>query len=274
MPIYNQEKDGMEKRSFNKKILLGIILFIVILLIIGIFFVTKNSKKESTKEPTEQEEGKKSSLESITDYYMLISSLNITGLPTDYFGYFFQRDSYVRLDVDNYIKIYMAIRKIMNEDIDKYKDTTKTITIDQKSVEQAVEELFGENTKLSHESLTGNSCSYSAFQYDKDKKAYIQKPGECAEDQTMSILMEQVDTKSTEQTKELTVAMAFVDFTYHTESNRVIFEYYKDINKQEPIGISEQYDLESFRTLVNNYKFTFTKKNDNFVFDKVEKISQ
>ncbi|MDE5587249.1 MAG: hypothetical protein K2I72_02635, partial [Bacilli bacterium] len=273
MPINNQEKSEMGKRSLNKKIFLGIILLIVILLTVGIFLLIKNSKKEPIKEPLEQEEEKKTSLESITDYYMLISSLNITGLPNDYFGYFFQKDSYVRLDVDNHIKIYMAIRKIMNENIEKYKDATKTITIDQKSVEQAVEELFGENTKLSHESLTGNSCSYSAFQYDKDKKSYVQKPGECAEDQTMSILMEQVDTKSTDQSKEFTIVMAFVDFTYHTESNKSVFEYYKDINKQVPIGTSEQYDLEAFRTLANTYKFTFIKKGENFVFDKVEKIS-
>lgn len=270
----SHEKDEMKTRSFNKKVLLVIILLIFIFLMVGILLIKQNSNKESTKEPKEQEEKNHSTLETITDYYMLISSLNIMGLPNDYFGYFFQRDSYVRLDVEDHIKIYMGIQKIISEDIEKYKDITKNITIDQKSVEKAVEELFGKDTKLSHGSLKGSSCSYSAFQYDKNKKVYIQKPGECVEDQTMSILMEQVDTRSTDQIKEFTVIMAFVDFTYQTEIGKVVYEYYKDINKQLLIGTSEQYDLGSFRTLVDTYKFTFTKKDGSFVFDKVEKSIQ
>ena len=87
----------------------------------------------------------------------------------------------------------VAIRKVIT---DKKIDITKSeIKINASDVEKALKLLFGNNVKYKHESLTGNSCSYSNFKYDKSTKEYVQKSSECIESRTGSIINEIIDEK-------------------------------------------------------------------------------
>jgi len=262
---------GSKKKPLNKKAcFIGITILILILIIGGILLRIKSTKKQDSKNSTQQQEEQKE--KSKIDSYMLISSLNITGLPSNYFGYFFQKQGYSKEEIDNQIKIYMAIQKIISEKKETYKDVSKTLHIDEEEIKSAVIDIFGQDSQFKNESLIGNSCSYSGFQYDKKKKQYIQEPGECAEDETMSILMEQVGIENTEEEQNLTVRIAFVDFNYHMEEQQIEYLYYKDKDKTTLIGTSNQYSLEEFREQLDQYKFTWINKNEQYIFDKVVRV--
>ena len=269
----NNQMMGKGMRQISKKMQMILIILGSLLLIFGgVLFVRNLISSKSPKNHKDSEE--KTNTKKEVDLYTLISSLNITSLPSEYFGYFFTKDSYNREEISHQVKIYMAIRKIMAEDPDTYIDSTKKLTISEKVVEKAMKELFGENVELKHESLGGNSCSYSSFKYDKNQKEYIQMPGECEDEKTTSILMEQESFVNTEEKKEFTVRVAFVDFSYDRNTNQINYQYYKDVNKTSSVGVSEKYDLEPFKGLVNRYRFTFLKQENHYIFDKVEIINQ
>lgn len=264
---------GRKIRKISKKmqIILGVLGSL--LLIFGGFLLIRNfTGNKDSKNHKDLEE--KTNPKREVDLYTLISSLNITGLPSEYFGYFFTKDSYSKEEISSQVKIYMAIRKIMASNPDAYKDPSKKMTISVSEVEKSMKELFGKNVEIKHESLIGNSCSYSSFKYDKSNKEYVQKPGECEDEKTISILMEQESSTNTEEKKEFTVWVAFVDFSYDKDTNQMNYQYYKDVNKTSSIGVSEKYDLEPFKELVNRYRFTFMKQDDDYIFDKVELINQ
>jgi len=258
-------------RKVSKKMQITLIVLSSLLLIFGSFLLIRNFMKNRDSKNSKTQEEKINTKKEI-DYYTLISSLNISSLPSEYFGYFFTKDSYSGNDISHPIKIYMAIRKIMAEDLEKYKDPGRTLTISEKEVEQALKELFGEAVEFKHTSLVGNSCSYSAFKYDKNQKNYIQKPGECEDEKTMSILMEQENSINTEETKEFTVWVAFVDFSFDRNSNQMKYQYYKDASKELVLGESEKYDLEPWKSVVDRYHFIFKKQGNHYIFDKVERI--
>ena len=264
--------NGKKIRKVSKKMQLLLVILGSLLLIFGGFLFIRNLTKNEDSKNYKDSEVKTNTTKEI-DFYTLISSLNITGLPSEYFGYFFAKDNYSGQEISHQVKIYMAIRKIMAENPDTYKDSSKKLTISETKVEKAVRELFGENIELKHESLVGNSCSYSSFKYDKRKKEYIQKPGECEDEKTISILMEQESSMNTEEKKEFTVWISFVDFSYDRESSQMNYQYYKDASKTSSIGVSEKYDLEPFKGLVNRYRFTFIKQGNHYIFDKVELIN-
>jgi len=264
---------GIRIRKISKKMQIVLIVLGSLLLIFGGFLLIRNLTKNGNSKKSKDSEEKANTRKDV-DLYTLISSLNITGLPAEYFGYFFTKDSYQVDEVNHQVKIYMAIRKIMAENPDAYKDPSKKMIISEEKVEKAVKELFGEQVELKHESLVGNSCSYSSFKYDKTKKEYVQKPGECEDEKTISILMEQESSINTEETKEFIVWVAFVDFSYDRNSGQMSYQYYKDVNKDSPIGNNEKYDLEPFKGLVNRYRFVFMKQDNRYIFDKVERISQ
>lgn len=271
--ILNNEMRRNGIKKISKKMWIVFFILSFLLLIFGGYILIKNlTSGDWNRNSKNSEETEKTKKE--TDFYTLISSLNITGLPSEYFGYFFKKDSYQTEEISNQVKIYMAIRKIMAEDPTIYQDSSRELSISLKQVEQSIEELFGKNAKLKHESLIGNSCSYSSFIYNKDKKQYIQKPGECEDEKTMSILMEQESTVHTEEKEEFIVWIAFVDFSYDRTSGQMDYQYYKDANKIYSVGVSEKYELEPFKESVNRYRFTFTKEDSHYIFDKVELINQ
>ena len=269
----NHQIKSSKFQKLSKKMKIVFVILCILLFVFGSYLLIKNlNNRDRNKSSNHLEEKTKPKKE--TDFYTLISSLNITGLPSEYFGYFFTKDSYQVQEITNQIKIYMAIRKIMAEDSATYQDPSKELSISLKQVEQSVKELFGKDEKIKHESLVGNSCSHSSFKYNKDKQKYIQKPGECEDEKTMSILMEQESAVHTDEKKEFTVWVAFVDFSYDQDSGRMSYQYYKDVNKTYPIGESEKYELELFKESVNRYRFSFTKEDSHYIFDKVEVISQ
>lgn len=264
------EKSKKQKIGSNLNkiyILVGIILIVIAMSLS--LFLKKSNNKENPK--TKEENNQVDTLKKEMDYYMLISSLTASNLPEEYFGYFFKKDKYVSSEIENEVKIYMAIRRIIAANIEKYGDGSKKITLKEKDVEQSLKEIFGENQEIKHESLRGNSCSYSGFQYDKKNHVYIETPDTECDNNTLSILMRQESYQSTEEKIELTVSAMFVDTIYNKETSKVTYNYYQDMERKNLITSSSEYNLDMENGL-DSYKFTFMKVGDNYQLSLVEKI--
>lgn len=267
----SQKKNNRQSVDRRKIVIGGAAVLILILVIAGIIFL---NQKQNTKEKENNSQNEIKNPIQKPDSYTMMNYVNQNQLPDEYFGYFYQKENYVRANVENRVKIYMAISKVVSENSNKYGDPSKKITIPQKEVIEALKEIFGKEVEYQHESLNGNSCSYSGFVYNEDKKEYVQEPEECETNRTMTILSEVLEETKSEDTKEIKIAVLFVDFTYDLETDQVLYQYYKDIDKQELIGTSSKYDITEYRKQASQYKFTFQEEDGNYIFEQVEKISE
>lgn len=268
----NKKKKSKKKKQNLDEMRIKVILIAVILLISFLSVVTiLNDKKENpTNKPSSKEEVKKTTL----DYDLFMNYLSLDNLPKEYFAYFFQEDAVSKENLPNALKIYLAIREVMADDPEKYADDSDTITISQKDVEKKLQFLFGDSVEYEHTSLSGNSCSYSNFQYDAKKEKYIQEPGDCENAADTKILTLIEDQKTSEDQVEILIKVAFVDVTYDSNTNEIQYHYYADKEKTKPVAELSKYDLHEVIDRVDTYRFQFTKENDRFVFASVQKVGE
>ena len=139
--MMKKETKKREKKLSSVKWIRLSLCGLLILLVIGLvilFFINQDKKEnnettpEPTVQPTDPAEVK------TPDYYTVINYLNLNTLPEEYYGYFFQNDELKVDDMDNKIKIYMAIRKIVADNPTTYLNTDKKLEINASNVEKAL----------------------------------------------------------------------------------------------------------------------------------------
>ena len=174
----------------DKTVITCIIAILVLIVVVGVLVITNKGKRE---EWVTLEENNNQVVDS-SDYLSVISYLSLNSLPDNYYGYFYKNDRITVKNIDNKVKIYMAIRKVIT---DKKIDVSKSeMRINANDVEKALKLLFGSDVEYKHESLTGNSCSYTNFKYSKSDRVYIQKNDKCVEPRNGSIINEVIDVTS------------------------------------------------------------------------------
>lgn len=267
----------------KRRMILICSILVILLLCIGLYFIfltpNKNNSNNSNKGQTDYNTDS-SKIVRITntngtefDPYNLIYSLNLNTLPEEYFGYFFQGNSVNANELENKVKIFLAIRKLIAEDEEKYGDETKEIYISAEVVEKSLEMIFGKDISYTHESLGGNSCTFTGFSYDNDKKEYVQKPSDdCKMGQDLMIYTEQSEISATDQTLEVPMNIVFVETLINPESTDISYNYYQDINKQTLLTTNNQYNVDAIRNQLQNYKFVFNIVDGIHQFSAVERV--
>lgn len=267
-----KKKVNKKKKSTiikNKKVILLIIAFIILAIIVGVLVIKNN---EEHNEPNETPSTESNDLATTPDYYSIINYLKLNGLPDEYFGYLYQNEKISQTEIDNQVKIYMAIRKVLTEA--KTTDYTKKIEIKESEVTSALKQLFGQNVTFKHESLTGNTCSYTKFEYDEDKKLYIQNP-EDLDDCNYSndtILSKITEEKTLADSIEIYEKVAYVVNSYNFETKQAIYNIYTDMTKQTKIASANEYSIDNYLEQLNTYKYTFEKDNNNYYLKSVELV--
>ena len=264
--------------SFNQDkqkqiVVIGSILVLIVLAVI-LVVINQNNQEEKPKEDPNQQEESPSKGETIAmpDYYSFMGYLNLNSLPDEYFGYFYTKDKIKVNDIPNQIKIYLAIRKIISEQTEKYAKPTETLTIPASEVETALEELFGTKINYKHESLEGNTCSYSAFKYNKSEKAYIQEPAECIESGRGTILSEIVSTEEGNDKVVVTEKIAFITFQYNIESKKIVYSIFKDVAGKQLVGTASSYGIQENKDDLDAYKYTFERDKSRYVLSSIERV--
>ena len=273
-----ETKSKRKKQALDsaKWITIGLcgLLFIIIIVLIVTFFISQDKMKsneatpEATAQPTDPAEVK------TPDYYTVINYLNLNTLPKEYYGYFFQNNELSADDMDNQIKIYMAIRKIVADNPNAYLNTDKKLEINASDVEKALTTLFGKEVEYEHTSLNGNACSYTDFKYDKESKLYTQMPSECLDAARNTIYTELVSTNEDEDKIVIREKVAIINFDYNLEAKKTYYYVYRDLAATDLIATVENYGIDSCRDSVPTYQFTFLKDKESgsYYFDKVELV--
>ena len=248
----------------NKKTVIYIIAALILIIIVGSLVIInkENRKEETTKESNE--------IETTSDYLSTVSYLKLNTLPDDYYGYFYKKEKVTLNNIDNKIKLYMAIRKVITDK--KINANNSKIEIATSDVEKTLKVLFGDKVEYKHESLNGNTCSYTAFKYDKSSKSYIQESDDCVEPRTDTIISEIIDTTEENNYLKITEKVAFVETSYNLETKKIVYNIYKDINKTEKVATVDSYTIESCKDLLNSYQYTFKKDSNNYYLETVEII--
>jgi len=249
----------------NKKNIIIIVIAMCILVIVvgSLVVINKEKRKEKNEEPT-------NSLQSNTVDETVINYLKLNSLPEEYFGYFYKSDRYTNSNIDNNIKIYMAIRKVLSNKKDI--NYSEKIEIKEKDVTNALKVLFGSNVTYKHESLKGNTCSYTNFKYDKAKKMYVQEPDDCLESNTDTLLAEIIDKKTTDKQVEIYEKVGYVEISYNLEQKKLSYNIYSDVAKKNKVTTVDEYSISTVKDSLNTYKYTFTKENNNYYLSSVELV--
>ena len=250
----------------DKKIITCLIAVLVLIIIVA-SLVIHNKQKRGDWINLDKDNTK---IENSSDYLSTITYLNLNTLPDDYYGYFYKDDKVIVKNMNNKIKLYMAIRKVIT---DKQIDITKEeIKVKASDVEKALKLLFGNNVEYKHESLTGNTCSYTNFKYSNSDKIYIQKSDKCIEPRTGSIINEIINITEEKDKLIVTEKMAYIETSYNFDSKQVLYNIYKDINKTEKVTTVNSYSITSCKNLLNSYKYTFKKDKNNYYLESVELV--
>lgn len=257
----------------NKKILVYIVMATILVIVVGsLVTINKNNRKdkEIDKDNNENVNTENIEISESYNYHSIINYFKLNNLPAEYYGYFYQKGQIDYSDIENDVKIYMAIRKVITDE--NMVDVTKKIEIQSSSIDKAIKSIFGENVKYKNESLNGESCSYSNFKYNKSSKTYIQEPSECLENRTDSMIYEFIDTNEDDNQLIIQEKIAFVEISYNLEMNKIVYNIYKDIWKKEKVATVDNYSIDSCRDLLNTYQYTFKKNNNNYNLQKIELV--
>lgn len=275
------KKKVQNKVERKKIVIFASVILVILLLFVGLFFMfTKSDKKEQNKNQNEKHNSESSKIIKITDTngtgfdpYNLVYSLNLNTLPKEYFAYFFKEDSITKDNMENKVKIFLAIRKLILENEEKYGDVTKEIHVSTEAVSKALKIIFGEDVTFTHESLMGNACTFTGFSYDSEKKEYVQKPSDdCGVNQDLIIYSEQENATVTENVLEVPISVVYVETVINPESTDVSYNYYQDVNKQTLLTTNNQYNTDAIKDKLQKYKFKFSLVNDTYQFGEVEKV--
>lgn len=251
----------------KNKVTIYIVLAILLIIVVGTLVIVNKEKRGDLV--TLEEENNEDVLTGI-DYYSIINYQKLNTLPDEYYGYFYKTKKVETKDIDNTVKLYMAIRKVVADQ--KLGNIEKEIQIKESDVAKAIKEIFGDKVEYKHESLNGNACSYTNFQYDKNSKMYIQKPDDCTETRTDTILDEMISTVEENDIVKVQEKVGFVETSYNLETKKLSYNIYKDIEKKEKVATVDNYSIDSCKELLNTYQYTLKKDNNHYYLESVEMI--
>lgn len=251
----------------KNKVTIYIVLAILLIIAVGTLVIVNKEKRGDLV--TLEEENNEDVLTGI-DYYSIINYQKLNTLPDEYYGYFYKTKKVETKDIDNTVKLYMAIRKVVADQ--KLGNIEKEIQIKESDVAKAIKEIFGDKVEYKNESLNGNACSYTNFQYDKNSKMYIQKPDDCTETRTDTILDEMISTVEENDIVKVQEKVGFVETSYNLETKKLSYNIYKDIEKKEKVATVDNYSIDSCKELLNTYQYTFKKDNNHYYLESVEMI--
>ena len=264
-----------------KKVLLSML---AILIATGCSFSLKNKVNEENKNSTNAIE--KQTYESlniddslVTELYNKIDYYLYYG---PYMGYFYQKDSISVDDMDNKLKLYLALNNAETTS----DESGDILLISDSSVKKAMEDLFG-NIDYKNESLANSKpCGFNGAQYDESKKQYsiFMACGGTGYPYYMTKLVQarKYSDKIEIYEKHIAGMPSFDD-----ESNMLKSSVYKDFKlgdnneTSDIVGIdliSENVDdlntnLDYYMKQVDTcYKYTFKFENGKYHFYSAEKV--
>ena len=278
----------MENKSYKGLVWLVVVLIIIVVALMGFmvykdFFSDKTNNVNNTTTTTKTEiaddandlktydglyidNGIKDN--DIKNVYTLVS--NIGFMATGYEWDFGEKNKLTVDDLNKDKKREMAFIQLTKDKKVKFSKTTeeggKLYTFSKQDFKDAWQTVYGNNNVEFVEQFSHNNCSINL----EKEQAYLVdcSPAGREDDDEVYILM---DTSKSDNKIEFTVAYYYVEKTQNSNGEFISNVYYNVNNNQQIICDENQ--VNQYLDKLIQYKFTFTKKTDNYVFESIEKIN-
>ncbi len=193
---------------------------------------------------------------------------------SNFFGYFYKKDSYSVENMSNKAKIYMALSNISFVDNKEFIDDKDNVSIPKRFVKEKIEELFGEKVTYEDEALVedGNDCRMAYFGYDYVTENYILN----SFGHNQAAYTNKIETNITKATKRKNTIEIEISM-YKAIPTKEGYTIYKDMNSDIEITkyeYGQEVDIfNTYKDELQQYKYTFVLENDHYIFSKIEKIN-
>ena len=247
-------------------------IIIIILLLALVVYETKilyennlipyfQNKNITTKVSTQEDVSKENAIVKTKEWYLENYSYLLNNIKTDLLQdntYYLYKSNYKELTIKNDIRLNMAYQLLTESD---KKLDNNVITISNASLKEAYKRIFGSTINYK-ESNFNNNCL--TFIYDSVSDNYMAINTTCEESNTK--LLESISN-------------------IYEQDNNVVIEtvvgiYNKDTNKLSKVDgtevldtFNEEINLQEYKNMLDNYKYTFKNIDNNYYFDSIERIN-
>ena len=182
-----------------------------------------------------------------------------------YEGYFYTDNYFDKENITDEIKIYLAIRSSKEEDWANYKKD-QYITVKESTVKNKINEIFGNTTYL-NKSIKGDSCVYSNFEYDDKSHIYIEEGPTSTNTLNSYYLTKTINYKIDNEI----IIYEKVAYIKEIDNKYYLYKSKDDLNE---IAILDNINYDNYLNILNTYKYTFVKDNNNYIFKSIEKTTE
>lgn len=274
--IDKESKNKLDKierkitRRKNMSIFRKIIIIILLLLVIA--YETKLlyennlipyfQKQNTTTEVNNKDDvSKKNTVSKTKDLYLENYSYLLNNIKTDLTDentYYLYKSNYKELTIKNDIRLNMAYQLLTESD---KKTENNVITISNDTLKASYKKIFGTTTNYKESNFNSNCL---IFIYDNVTDNYLAINTTCEEQNTK--LIEKI-TNIYEQDNN--VIIETVVGVYNKDTNKLT-----KTDKTEVLDTyTEDINLEEYKNILDNYKYTFKNIDNNYYFDSIEKIN-
>ena len=218
--------------------------------------VVKKSNKENKEE--QPEEIVKDKAWYITNYGYLLDNLKLDLSYDNPNIYYLYIDNYDKSNIKDTIKLNLAYKFIDNKN-----ETDYSFTISEDDMKNAYIKVFG---SIDNYNPTSFTVGCMQFYYNNIENIYTAYKFTCDSSNPLHIKEEIKDMYEDNDKIIIETVMGV-----YNENNKYLFNY-SNLYSSVAIDFDDSKSVLDYEDKLNMYKYTFNKNNDNYYFEKIEKI--
>ena len=218
--------------------------------------IKKTNKEEIEEQP--KEEIVKDKTWYITNYGYLLDNMKLDLSYDNPNVYYLYTDNFNKTNIKDTIKL-----NLLYKFIDKKNETDYNYTIKEEDMENAYIKLFG---NLDNYNPTSFTVGCMQFYYNSVEKIYTAYKFNCDSSNSLQIKEEIKDMYEENDKIIIETVMGVYD-----KNNRFLFNY-SNLYLSLSNDFDESKSVLDYEDKLNTYKYTFSKNNDDYYFESIEKI--
>lgn len=220
--------------------------------------ILKKTNKEETEEQPKEPEIIKDKTWYITNYGYLLDNMKLDLSYDNPNVYYLYTGNFDKTNIKDTIKLNLLYKFIDNKN-----ETDYNYTIKEEDMENAYIKLFG---NLDNYNPTSFTVGCMQFYYNSVEKIYTAYKFNCDSSNSLQIKEEIKDMYEENDNIIIETVMGVFD-----KNNRYLFNY-SNLYLSLSNDFDESKSVLDYEDKLNTYKYTFSKNNDDYYFESIEKI--
>ena len=192
------------------------------------------------------------------------------------FGYIYKYDKITTENLPNDIILEVSLYKYVTENKEIYDDaysySLSSVNINVVTFNKTIQSIFG-NIKYENRNIAYD-CAYGSAIYDEAQNNYIYSGQACGGAGLPYIDSKIIQVKKYNDRMEIIEKIAYIEYEIIDSTiYKLIYNNPKDMKLIEKKLDSSEDIFEKYLSELTSYKWTFKKDEDNYYFDKIEKLN-